>query len=129
MHFNSNLIYALNFLTIVFFFSLRSEAKEINFLIDTEKQKSGKQDCWIAEDKGRHLIASFMSTLFFAKCSEHIYNTSVSDSKIIGASFSITFGLAKEIKDHYKKNNKFSWKDMTANLVGIGCAIFLLGFD
>jgi uncharacterized protein YfiM (DUF2279 family) len=114
---------------IIFITPLRSEANENNLLVLAEKLNSSKQDRWFAEDKARHLIGSFMSTILFAQVSEQIHDSPASKNKIFGVSICLTLGVTKEVTDHYKKNNQFSWKDMTANMVGIVCAIFLLGFD
>jgi len=129
LYFKSNLIRSLSIILIIFSTPLESEAKENILLIYKEKQNFTQKDRWFAEDKARHLIGSFMATLLFAQASEHFNDSPASNSKIFGASVCLTLGVTKEITDHYKKNNQFSWKDMTANMVGIVCAIFLLGID
>ena len=119
----------MSIVIIVFNIAFCSESRAENLFINTDKQKLSKADLWLAEDKARHIIGSFMTTILFAKTHEHIYESSEAKSQVFGASIGFTLGITKEVRDHFKKNNQFSWKDMTANVVGIVCAILILGID
>jgi uncharacterized protein YfiM (DUF2279 family) len=82
-------------------------------------------DRWISEDKAMHVIGSFVSTIFINQVSMRSYEQSRNRSNQISASFVFTLGLLKEMSDHRKKNNFFSWKDLTANILGITLAIIV----
>jgi uncharacterized protein YfiM (DUF2279 family) len=52
--------------------------------------------------------------------------SSLTQTKSIAAGAVFTFGLGKEIYDSHKPNNRFSWKDLTANVFGIVVGIILV---
>lgn len=90
-----------------------------------EKKKSS--DTWFSPDKGYHLVGSMIGTTFFGQISQHGFSSNSQESRYIGAGITFSLGLAKEIYDCGKPNNIFSWKDLTANCVGIMIGIVLLG--
>jgi uncharacterized protein YfiM (DUF2279 family) len=86
------------------------------------------QDQWLARDKARHLLASFMLT---GAAMYHLHfreGWTPSESRIAGAGVTFGLGLAKEWRDLFKPEpyNRFSWKDMVADLAGIGLGILFL---
>ncbi len=77
------------------------------------------RDRWIAPDKGLHLLGSMMATVAFAKTQQQQFNVPFTAAKNRALVFSISLGLGKEFWDSTKKNNFFSWKDLTADCLGI----------
>ena len=90
------------------------------------KIHSGK---FFAPDKARHFAGSFMLTVLSAKIAEHHFELSNRHSKQVGIVFSFSMGLGKELRDEVKKGNRFSWKDMAANVSGIIVGILVLGIQ
>lgn len=82
-----------------------------------------KEDLWFGRDKGLHLAGSFILSGFTSQALKR-FSKSGSDAGItIGISFTFSLGMAKEIYDGQKSNNIFSYKDLTADALGV-----LIGF-
>lgn len=81
---------------------------------------------WIARDKALHLSYSALWTL----SSQYllVHKTALSHNASIPWALTSGFavGLAKELYDGRRPQNFFSWRDMTANAVGIGLAAALI---
>ena len=52
-----------------------------------------------------------------------------SQSKMISAGITISLGIVKEIVDGSKTNNRFSWKDLVADLIGVTIGLVILEID
>jgi uncharacterized protein YfiM (DUF2279 family) len=99
-----------------------------SYLKSFEKAQNLKHtDRWLSPDKGYHAMGSMISTTFIGQISKNGFGNSTEQSKIIGAGTTFALGLAKEIYDSGKTKNYFSWKDLTANGVGIIIGVLLLG--
>jgi uncharacterized protein YfiM (DUF2279 family) len=85
-----------------------------------------KSDSWFAIDKGQHFIGSFFSTLLITQVNNRYFNVDKINSKNLAIGITFSFGLAKETIDSQKPNNKFSWKDLMADVAGIATAIAVL---
>ncbi len=86
-------------------------------------------DSWVSRDKGLHLVGSMISTIAVSKISQTFYAKSHSESIKIGIGFTFGLGLGKELWDSTKKNNKFSYKDLTADIIGIIIGSAILNFE
>jgi uncharacterized protein YfiM (DUF2279 family) len=86
-----------------------------------------KKDQWFAPDKGYHAMGSLISTMLVGQISINRFENSLETSKVIGAGTTFALGFAKELYDSSKPQNHFSWKDLTANGVGIIIGVILLG--
>jgi uncharacterized protein YfiM (DUF2279 family) len=86
-----------------------------------------KEDQWFSPDKGYHVMGSLIGTTLIGQISIRGFGNSVENSKVIGACTTLALGFSKEIYDSGKSQNYFSWKDLTANGVGIIIGIILLG--
>ena len=86
-------------------------------------------DKWLSPDKGYHLIGSLIGTTLVSQLSMKGFDTNREKSQVIGVGAVFSLGLAKEFYDSGKQKNKFSWKDLTANGVGIIVGIILLGIN
>lgn len=84
-------------------------------------------DSWLSPDKGYHIIGSMISTTFIGQTGQRGFTLSNQRSKYVAAGITLSLGFAKELYDSGKKNNIFSWKDLTANCVGILTGVILLG--
>jgi len=94
-----------------------------------EGKKKKTDDRWFSADKGYHVVGSMISTTLIGQVSLRGFDNSKEKSKAIGASFTFTLGLVKEIYDSQIPNNYFSWKDLAANGVGIIVGIIILGIN
>jgi uncharacterized protein YfiM (DUF2279 family) len=86
-------------------------------------------DPWLAMDKGFHLIGSMMMTVGTAKTLEKYTEVNASDSKKYAWSFSLCVGLGKEFWDSTRPDNKFSVRDLTADLLGIIIGMIILNIE
>jgi uncharacterized protein YfiM (DUF2279 family) len=84
-------------------------------------------DNWWAQDKGRHLIGSMITTIFIGKVTQQTLNYTKEKSQLIGGGITLTLGIVKEISDSRNPQNRFSVKDILADVAGITLGILLLG--
>ena len=95
--------------------------------VDTSISSSDHfQDDWFGEDKVHHAVMSFMLTWWGTMTHDLMHDHGSNQDIRAGVGFSITLGLAKEIRDSRMPKNRFSWKDIVADLLGIGMAVLLL---
>jgi len=87
------------------------------------------QDSWVSADKGYHVIASMMSTVFFGQFSIHGLEMDRRKAQYTGAGAGFIIGLTKELYDAKKPDNKFSWKDLTADGLGILIGFLIMGIQ
>jgi len=82
-------------------------------------------DFWFARDKGDHfLVSAFLTGAgYYAARSE--LNASDPASLNLAAGFSLSMGIGKEVYDKYKRGGLFSWKDLGADVLGIGLGYLL----
>ncbi len=87
------------------------------------------QDRWLAMDKFWHLSASFATVgASHHLCANRLHwNEPVPMSAALAGTF--TLGLTKEFCDLAGPNKHFSWKDLTADLVGIGLGYLVFIHD
>lgn len=88
-------------------------------------QKTNIKDLWIAEDKARHLVGSFILAGIFSQSLKRFSGLSNSRSINLGFSISLGIGLAKEINDGESRNNIFSIKDLGADILGATLGYFI----
>ena len=99
--------------------------KSAMLLSDTLDSKIDINDEWFSKDKGMHLAGSFISTGFVMMSGNRWLNLNKQKSKIVGISFTFSLALGKEIYDSRQENNHFSYKDLTADMLGIVLAIII----
>jgi uncharacterized protein YfiM (DUF2279 family) len=85
------------------------------------------RDEWFGSDKGYHIVGSLITTTLAGQFSLYGLETNRRDSQLIAAGISLTLGIVKEIHDSKEPDNHFSWKDLTADVVGILIGVTLLG--
>jgi|GEM_PF-402997 len=83
-------------------------------------------DSWFSRDKGLHLAGSLMTTVAISKSLQRFGNKSSTKASYWGVGLTFSLGLGKEIYDHRKPSNRFSYKDLTADIVGIVIGVILV---
>ena len=86
-------------------------------------------DRWIAVDKGYHLIGSIISTTGISNSCMQFVDIKKEKSIRMGAGITFALGLGKEFWDGHKNDNSFSWKDLSADILGIIIGTLLLQID
>ena len=100
-----------------------------NFQLSEGHGKKASSDRWFGRDKGLHFVGSMISTVAVGKTSQIFFDQSKEQSLKIGVGFTFGLGLGKELWDSTKKNNKFSYKDLTADVLGILMGSILLNLE
>lgn len=84
------------------------------------------RDRWLAVDKVQHVTFSFLWTLG----SQYVLTNKAgwSERRALpwSAGGSVSIGVSKEVLDASDPLNTFSWRDLTANVVGIALAAGLI---
>lgn len=83
------------------------------------------KDEWLGRDKGLHLAGSFISTGLIALSTNRFLNANREQSKNIAVSVTFSLSLSKEIYDNGQIDNHFSYKDLTADVLGIALALLV----
>jgi putative lipoprotein len=82
-------------------------------------------DRWLALDKLEHLMASaFFSGVSYSICRDFYHNRK-EPSLYFSASFTLGLGVGKEIYDRKKPGGRFSYKDLAADIAGIGLGLLI----
>jgi len=91
----------------------------------SENKVKKVEDKWLGWDKAGHFLISG----FLAGSSYSIYHQSFNndnESSIYFASiFSLSIGVGKEISDMRKPKDKFSYKDIIFDVLGISAGLFI----
>ena len=83
-------------------------------------------DRWFAKDKADHFVTSAFLTGMGYYASRQELDYSLSASKNVGIGFSLSLGIAKEIYDGTSQRGIASWKDLVADILGIGFGYLLI---
>ena len=94
-------------------------------LPDTLAKKIENRDEWFSRDKGLHVAGSFISTGLVMMSGNRLLDFEKKKSKIVGVSFTFGLALGKELYDSQQQNNHFSYKDLTADILGIVLAVIV----
>lgn len=83
-------------------------------------------DEWLGKDKFDHALVSagLMAAQFYFLHEE--LELRAAPSRQIAAGNSLALGLAKEVYDKVSRRGTPSWKDLLADVVGIGVAVLLV---
>ena len=108
-------------------FDMKVQNRSLLFVQETDNTSVQSNNIWWAQDKGRHLAGSMISTIFIGKLSRQVCATSTRESQMWGAGITFSLGLVKETFDSQTKGNRFSVEDLIANIAGITIGILLLG--
>lgn len=93
---------------------------------DSLNNQSTIRDRWLAEDKAFHFASSAFITAggFYFLYQEQ--DVARDKSLLISVGVSLAIGIGKEIYDRGKPNHVLSWKDLVADVAGIGVAMIIL---
>lgn len=83
------------------------------------------KDEWLARDKGLHLAGSFISTGLITLSTNRFLKGDKDQSKYIAVTITFALSLSKEIYDSRLSDNHFSFKDLTADILGISLALLV----
>ena len=83
------------------------------------------KDEWLGRDKGLHLAGSFISMGLMTLSTQRFFNTHKIQSKNIAVTITFSLSLSKEIYDSAQTDNHFSYKDLTADVLGIALALLV----
>ena len=82
-------------------------------------------DRWLGWDKLEHLgVSAFLSGVSYSVLHE-FYNNSRESSVYFSVSFTLSAGLGKEFYDSKTPGGTFSYKDLIADILGIGLGLIL----
>jgi uncharacterized protein YfiM (DUF2279 family) len=73
-------------------------------------------------------LGSFVLTGAVVYYCRHNQKWSNENSVAFGTGFTFSMGIAKELKDLGSKDHLFSWKDLAADLAGIGLGVVFLSW-
>ncbi len=83
-------------------------------------------DKWFAEDKAQHfLVSAFLTGLGFVVWREGL-DRSENQSLYFSGAATLGLGLGKELYDLKKPKGRASFKDLVADVLGIGITMFLI---
>jgi uncharacterized protein YfiM (DUF2279 family) len=117
------------FLTLIFLLLNTSQniyAWTVNSSNRTEnKIKKTKEDKWLGWDKfGHFFISGFLSGSSYS-----IYHKSFNNDKessvYFASTITLSLGFGKELSDMKKPQNKFSYKDLVCDLMGISLGLIV----
>ncbi len=119
------------FRKIVFFLSLgvslvaqiswADQECDVSFVIHPPQHDTLKvSDKWMSWDKLEHLgVSAFFSGVFYNMFHD-FYNNDRKSSTCFSATLTLSLGLGKEFYDRKTPPGRFSYKDLVADIVGIG---------
>jgi len=121
----------MRFLLVLILFSLfdsnaLASDKKLASSPDSLNKKLAITDNWLSEDKAFHLASSAFITaggFYFLHQEQDVEREK---SLLISAGVSLAIGIGKEIYDRGKPKHVASWKDLVADVVGIGVAMLIL---
>jgi uncharacterized protein YfiM (DUF2279 family) len=94
-------------------------------LIENLGEERRSPDLWAGKDKCKHfLLSGFWSAFGYLLCHRH-FEHSEGESSLISGGIVLSLGVTKEIRDGFQPDNRFSYKDLVFDIVGIGCGLFI----
>jgi uncharacterized protein YfiM (DUF2279 family) len=121
-----NLIFCFFLLLLLHQISHAENESQIFFLNENGKSDTLKiSDRWLAWDKVEHFgVSAYLSAVSYKICRDFYHNRKESS---LYFSFGLTFslGLGKEVYDEGRPTGKFSYKDLVADILGIGVGLWI----
>ena len=111
-------------LILLFSYSLADATQQDSLKI--EKSKTEKVDKWWGKDKAKHFLVSAFLTGACYKIYHNQWHNKKEHSLYFSTGFTLSLGLGKEIYDNTRPRNKFSYKDLIYDLLGIGVGLFIV---
>lgn len=105
--------------------STENRHRDLGTLIKAEREEKKSPDLWAGKDKCKHfLLSGFWSGFSYLLCHRH-FNYSEEKSLLLSSGVVLSLGLSKEVRDGFQADNRFSYKDVLFDVVGIGCGLFI----
>ena len=82
-------------------------------------------DRWLAVDKLQHFIFSTHLTLLSYKVSRDSFHNTTTTARAESVSLVFSLGIGKELLDSAKPDDRFSYRDLIADALGIGLGLIL----
>jgi uncharacterized protein YfiM (DUF2279 family) len=83
-------------------------------------------DRWLAWDKVEHFgISAYLSIVSY-KIYHDFYHNRKETSLYFSSGLTFSLGLGKEVYDEKRPNGKFSYKDLVADVLGIGLGLWIV---
>jgi uncharacterized protein YfiM (DUF2279 family) len=106
--------------------SLPSPHQVLNLEKGLALSEGQKEDRCLGEDKLKHLMVSTFLTGIGYRLSYDGFDWPQDRSRVVASSITLSIGLGKELKDQVQKGDTFSFKDLVADLLGIGMGLLIL---
>jgi uncharacterized protein YfiM (DUF2279 family) len=121
-----NLFFCFFLFLLLHQISCAETKSQISFLYENEKSDTLKVcDRWFAWDKVEHFgISAFLSATSY-KILRDFYNNHKESALYFSGGLTFSLGLGKEVYDQKKPNGKFSYKDLVADVLGIGIGLLI----
>jgi uncharacterized protein YfiM (DUF2279 family) len=125
-----NIVRITSFFLLLLFLSLSvsSNGQECGISVafhPSKEDTTNVSDKWIAWDKLEHLgISAFFSATLYNVLHDFYYNDRKS-SLYLSSGLTFSLGLGKEFYDRDIRKTKFSFKDLTADILGIGLGLWI----
>ncbi len=92
----------------------------------TQTVKPALADSWFAKDKADHFVTSaFLTGLGYYAANKEL-NKSDPAAKNLAVGFSLSLGILKEVYDEKSRKGTASWKDLAADVLGVGIGYLII---
>ena len=109
-------------------YNLTPDSLNLNIVLSQDFNKV-KSDSWLGVDKAAHIAGSCMLTVALNEGLHHLAGYSGEKSTQFSMGVTLSLGIGKEIRDSAQPGNKFSFKDIIADIVGIGIGLLLISAE
>ena len=82
-------------------------------------------DKWLAKDKAEHLVVSAFLTGVSYSVLRDFYRNREESSIYCSTGLALSLGLGKEFHDRRTPQGRFSYKDLAADILGIGLGLWI----
>ena len=127
IHLNKRIVIFCFFLSLFLHQISHAENKfQRSFLNENEKSDTLEiRDKWLAWDKVEHFgISAYLSAISY-KIYHDFYHNPKESSLYFSGGFTSSLGLGKEAYDKRRPQGKFSYKDLVADVLGIGLGLWI----
>jgi len=98
---------------------------DATYIYSENKKQKSKEDKWLGWDKAGHFFVSG----FLAGASYSVYHKSFNNTRESSVYFSsiltLSIGIGKEVNDRKKPQNRFSYKDLIYDILGISAGLLI----
>jgi len=124
---NKRLLISCFFLLLFLYqISYAENTSQTLFLNEHEESDTLKIcDRWLAWDKVEHFgISAFLSATSY-EIFRDFYHNNQESSLYFSSALTFSLGVGKEIYDEKRPNGRFSYKDLVADILGIGLGLWI----